>query len=36
MNQPEPTSARFKLQHFVIAIIAIVVAVAMALNFYIW
>jgi hypothetical protein len=36
MNKPTPIPARFRVHHLVIAAIAIVVAVAMALNFYIW
>ena len=35
MNRDMPTS-RFQRHHIVIAIIAIVVAVAMALNYYLW
>jgi hypothetical protein len=31
-----PGSARFRLQHVVIAVIAIVVAVALVLNYYLW
>jgi hypothetical protein len=34
MTQPPP--GRFRFQHFVIALIAVVVAVAMALNYYLW
>jgi hypothetical protein len=35
MNQP-PATRRLRLHHMVIAVIAILVAVAMALNYYIW
>jgi hypothetical protein len=31
-----PGSARFRVQHIVIAVIAIVVAVALVLNYYLW
>ena len=31
-----PGGARFRLQHIVIAAIAIVVAVALVLNYYLW
>ena len=36
MNEPEQRSLQFRLHHVVIAAIALVVAVAMALNYYIW
>ncbi len=32
----KPGSARLRLQHIVIAVIAIVVAVALVLNYYLW
>jgi hypothetical protein len=35
MNQP-PAPRRLRLHHMVIAVIAVLVAVAMALNYYIW
>jgi hypothetical protein len=31
-----PGRARFRLQHAVIAVIAIAVAVALVLNYYLW
>jgi hypothetical protein len=36
MNKPSTTTRRLRLHHMVIAAIAILVAVAMALNYYIW
>lgn len=36
MNRPDTPSPRFQRHHIVISIIAIVVAVAMALNYYLW
>jgi hypothetical protein len=36
MNKPPDTSSRFRLHHMVIAVVAVLVAVAMALNYYIW
>jgi hypothetical protein len=28
--------ARYRLQHFVIAVVAILVAIALVLNYYLW
>ena len=36
MTEPETTLPRSQRHHIVISIIAIVVAVAMALNYYLW
>jgi hypothetical protein len=36
MNRPDIPTSGFQRHHIVIAIIAIVVAVAMALNYYLW
>ena len=36
MNHPEGASARFQRHHLIAAIIAILVAVAMGLNYYLW
>jgi hypothetical protein len=36
MSKPEETYPRFQRHHFVIAVVAILVAVAMALNYYLW
>ncbi len=32
----KPGTGRFRLQHLVISIVAIVVAVALVLNYYLW
>jgi hypothetical protein len=36
MNKPDTPSPRFQRHHIVMSIVAIVVAVAMALNYYLW
>ena len=36
MSKLPAQSARFRLHHMVLAAIAIVVAVAMVLNYYLW
>jgi hypothetical protein len=36
MNRPEAPLPTFQRHHVVIAIIAIVVAVALVLNYYLW
>jgi hypothetical protein len=36
MNKPVSPSLRWRFQHIVIAIIAVAVAVAMVLNYYLW
>jgi hypothetical protein len=36
MNRPDTSSPRFQRHHIVISIIAILVAVALALNYYLW
>jgi hypothetical protein len=36
MNRPDTSFPRFQRHHVVIAVIAIVVAVAMVLNYYLW
>jgi hypothetical protein len=36
MNEPKVRSLQFRLHHVVIAAIALMVALAMALNYYIW
>ena len=36
MTKPDTASARLRFRHIVISIVAIVVAVAMALNYYLW
>jgi hypothetical protein len=36
MNRPDTSSPRFQRHHIVISIVAIVVAVALALNYYLW
>jgi hypothetical protein len=36
MNRPQTPSPRFQRHHIVISIIAILVAVALALNYYLW
>ena len=36
MSKPVSPSLRWRFHHFVIAIVAIAVAVAMVLNYYLW
>jgi hypothetical protein len=36
MNKPVTSSFRLRFHHVVIAVVAIAVAVAMTLNYYIW
>ncbi len=36
MTQPDTPSARFQRHHIVISIVAILVAVALVLNYYLW
>jgi hypothetical protein len=36
MNKPVSSSPRLRLHHVVISIVAIAVAVAMVLNYYLW
>jgi hypothetical protein len=36
MNRPQPPLAGFQRHHVAIAIVAIVVAVALVLNYYLW
>ncbi len=36
MNRPQAPLPPFQRHHFVIAIIAIMVAVALVLNYYLW
>jgi hypothetical protein len=36
MNKPASPSLRWRLHHVVIAIVAIAVAVALVLNYYLW
>jgi hypothetical protein len=36
MNRPQPPRAGLQSHHVVVAIIAIVVAVALVLNYYLW
>ena len=36
MNEPVSPSLRWRLHHIVAAIVAILVAVALVLNYYLW
>jgi hypothetical protein len=36
MNRPHTPPPRFQRHHIVISVIAILVAVALALNYYLW
>jgi predicted nucleic acid-binding Zn ribbon protein len=36
MSKPDRRTATFRLRHLAIAILAIVVAVAVVLNYYLW
>jgi hypothetical protein len=36
MNRPRTSLPRFQRHHLVIAVVAIVVAVALVLNYYLW
>jgi hypothetical protein len=36
MTAPRPSSARWRQHHLAIAATAIVVAIALALNYYLW
>jgi hypothetical protein len=36
MSKPEETYPRFQRHHFIIAVVAILVAVALAANYYLW
>jgi|SoiMethySBSTD1v2_1073268.scaffolds.fasta_scaffold1607361_3 hypothetical protein len=36
MSQARPTTSRFQRHHIAAAIVAIVVAVALVLNYYLW
>jgi hypothetical protein len=36
MNKPDTSFPRFQRHHIVISVIAIVVAVALVLNYYLW
>ena len=36
MNEPTSPSLRWRLHHIVVAIVAIAVAVALVLNYYLW
>jgi hypothetical protein len=36
MSKPDRQTAPFRLRHLAVAILAIVVAVALVLNYYLW
>jgi hypothetical protein len=36
MNHPEGASARFQRHHLIGAVVAIVVAIALVLNYFLW
>ena len=36
MNRPQPPRAGFQRHHVIIALVAIVVAIALVLNYYLW
>jgi len=36
MNHPDGASARFQRHHFIAAVVAIVVAIALVLNYFLW
>jgi hypothetical protein len=36
LNKPDKSFPRFQRHHFVMSVIAILVAIALALNYYLW
>ena len=36
MNEPEPVTWRFQRHHIAAAVVAILIAVALVLNYYLW